>query len=238
MAGCREEVAFKKEATSRMAEIDYTYKKNIILIAYLLLEFFPMGTQPTPPAPAPQPAPLPPEVYAVFCGGIEQATAQKIVNALTGAMARKAQHVHVLFQTAGGYVGDGVFLYNFFRTVPIELTLYNGGQISSAGVIAFLGARHRKTSPNATFMVHRSTNTAQFATSTKLKHIAKSLVLDDQRCEAILRSHVTLPAELWAEIEHRDLYLSGTEAIGFNLADEIGEFSPPAGTQVYNLMAG
>ncbi len=153
-------------------------------------------------------------------------------------MARKAQHVHVLFQTAGGYIGDGVFLYNFFRTIPIELTLYNGGQISSAGVIAFLGAGHRKTSPNATFMIHRSTNTAQFATSSKLQHIAKSLILDDQRCETILRNHTNLPPELWTEIEHRDLYVSGEEAVSFNIADGIGEFSPPAGTQVFNLMAG
>jgi ATP-dependent protease ClpP protease subunit len=200
-----------------------------------------MGT--TPPTPAPPPVPptvpaLPADIYAVFCGGIEQATAQKIVSGLTGAMARKAQHVHVLFQTAGGYVGDGVFLYNFFRTVPIELTLYNVGQISSAGVIAFLGAGHRKTSPNATFMVHRSTNTAQFATSTKLTHIAKSLILDDQRSEAILRAHINLPPALWTEIEHRDLYISGQEAVDFKMADEIGEFAPPPGTQVYNLMMG
>ena len=87
-----------------------------------------------------------------------------------------------------------MFLYNFFRTIPIELTLYNGGQVSSAGVVAFLGARHRKTSPNATFMIHRSTNTAQFATSTKLTHMAQSLILDDQRCEAIIRNHVNLSA--------------------------------------------
>ncbi len=185
-----------------------------------------------------QPEPLPQEVYAVFCGGIEQLTAQKIVSGLAGAMARKAQHVHVLFQTAGGYVGDGVFLYNFFRTIPIELTLYNGGQISSAGVIAYLGARSRKTSPNATFMIHRSTNSPQFATAAKLNHLAKSLILDDERSEKIIRDHVKLPPELSAHLEHRDVYLSGQEAVNYGIADATGEFSPPPGTQVYNLLAG
>ena len=33
------------------------------------------------------------------------------------------------------------------RSIPIELTLYNVGQISSAGVIAYLRARNRKTAP-------------------------------------------------------------------------------------------
>jgi len=74
--------------------------------------------------PANQQPPVPSNVYAIFCGDINQANAQKVVNSLTVAMGMKVEHVHALFQTAGGYVGDGVFLYNLFRTIPIELTLY------------------------------------------------------------------------------------------------------------------
>ena len=144
--------------------------------------------------PAPTPAPTgPTEVFAIYCGDISQVNSQKIVNSLTIAMGMKVKHVHVLFQSAGGYVGDGVFLYNLFKSIPIEITLYNGGQVSSAGVIAYLGARHRKTNRGATFMIHKSTNSPQFATTAKLQHIAKNLILDDERTEKILRDHVTLP---------------------------------------------
>jgi ATP-dependent protease ClpP protease subunit len=106
----------------------------------------------TNPVPVPS---IPEVVYGMFCGGIEQATAQKIVNALAIAGNAKVKHIHLLFQSAGGYVGDGVFLYNLFRSIPIEITLYNVGQISSAGVIAYLGAKARKTAKTATFMIHR-----------------------------------------------------------------------------------
>lgn len=185
----------------------------------------------------PQASIMPPEVYAVFCGGIEQATAQKIVNGLTNAMALKVKHVHALFQSAGGYVGDGVFLYNFFRSVPIELTFYNVGQISSAGIVAYLGAGHRKTTRTATFMLHRSTNSPQFATAEGLNHTAKSLVLDDERTESIIKNHVNFPPDLWDKLKYHDVYLSGEEAVKVGIADQIGEFSPPSGTQVFNLMA-
>lgn len=191
----------------------------------------PVAVPATPTAPA-----LPQNVYAIFCGDIAQVTAAKIVSGLTVAMGNSVKHVHLLFQTAGGYVGDGVFLYNLFRTIPIELTLYNVGQVSSAGVIAFLGAKHRKTARNATFMLHRSASNHQFATSAKLVHAAKSLVLDDERTEAIVRQHVKFPPELWEKIEHHDIYISGEEATKFGIADEIGEFAPPAGTQVYNML--
>jgi ATP-dependent protease ClpP protease subunit len=186
---------------------------------------------------AAQNPPLPSEVYAIYCGGIDQASSQKAVNGLTIAMGAKVKHVHLLFQSAGGYVGDGVFLYNLFRSIPIELTLYNVGQVSSAGVVAYLGAKNRKTAKSATFMLHRSANSPQFATATKLTQIAKSLVLDDQRVDSIVRQHTKLPDELWASLEHHDIYVSGEEAVKFGLATEIGEFAPPAGTQVFNLLA-
>jgi ATP-dependent Clp protease, protease subunit len=195
-----------------------------------------MATVPVPAAPAQTTPILPENVYAIFCGDIAQVTAAKVVAGLTVAMGAKVKHVHLLFQSAGGYVGDGVFLYNLFRSIPIELTLYNVGQVSSAGVVAYLGARRRKTSKGATFMLHRSTNSPQFATASKLNHIARSLVLDDQRAEDIFRGHVQFPPELWEQLRDRDIYISADEAVQFGVADEIADFSPPTGTQVFNIL--
>jgi ATP-dependent Clp protease protease subunit len=182
------------------------------------------------------PPKLPEEIYAVFCGGIDQASAQKLVSSLSVASVNNVKHIHLLFQSAGGFVGDGVFLYNLFRSVPVELTLYNVGQISSAGVIAYLGAKSRKTTRHATFMIHRSNNSPQFATARRLAHVAKSLVLDDQRTEDIVRQHVALSDELWLELEHHDLYFSAEDAVQFGIATEIAEFAPPLGTQLFNLL--
>jgi ATP-dependent Clp protease, protease subunit len=195
-------------------------------------------TTPTsvPAAPAQSLIQTPEEVWAIFCGTILEVTTQRLVDCLTTAMASNVKRVHILFQSAGGTVGDGVFLYNMFRALPIPVTLYNAGQLSSAAVIAYLGAKGRKTSASGTFMIHRSTNSSQFATSSKLQHLAKALVLDDERTEAILRNHVTMPDELWTELKYNDLYLSGKEAIKFGIADDIGDFAPPPGTQVTNLL--
>jgi len=130
-----------------------------------------------------------------------------------------------------------VFLYNLFRTIPIEITLYNAGQISSAGVLAYLGANRRVTSRTATFMLHRSTKSPQFATATQLDHAAKTLVLDDERSEMIVREHIKFPPELWDSLRTQDIYVTGEEAVKFGLTDAVGEFSPPLGIQVYNLNA-
>jgi ATP-dependent Clp protease protease subunit len=192
----------------------------------------------TPPVQAPA-TPTPPEdpgIFAVFCGPIDQNAAQKIVAFFTAAMNIKATKVHALFQTSGGYVGDGVFLYNFFRALPMELTLYNAGQICSAGITAYLGAHWRVTSDSATFMVHRSSNSPLAAGAAKLQNIAKSLVLDDARTESIYREHLTLTEATWTEMQFHNVYLSGAEAVDSGLANAIGNFGPPKGYQIHNML--
>jgi len=178
---------------------------------------------------------FPPEVYGVFCGGINQESAQKLSNTFGIASNGGVQHLHLLYQSTGGAVGDGVFLYNLFRALPLQLTLYNGGQVSSAAAVAYLGAQGRKVSAGATFMFHRSTQTPQVATVANMAAVVQNLTLDDKRTEAIIRNHVQFPKKLWAKFGSHDLYLSAAEAIQFGIAQEIADFSPPAGAKIFSI---
>jgi hypothetical protein len=62
----------------------------------------------------------PTEIYAVFSDNINQASVQRVFNAFAFGTANKIQHVHLLFQSCGGFVGDGICLYNFFKSLPID----------------------------------------------------------------------------------------------------------------------
>ena len=178
---------------------------------------------------------LPSEVYAVFCDGINEQSVKRIFNGLTTAMAQKVQRVHLLFQSNGGFVGDGIALYNFFKTLPVDLTIYNVGQVSSVAVVAYLGAKRRKTGAHTMFMVHRTKSSGQPATAIQLKGTAKSLTIDDARIEAILAEHITLLKGEWSDLDEHDFYFSGEEAVKMGIAHEVGEFAPPPGTQIYNV---
>jgi ATP-dependent protease ClpP protease subunit len=182
-------------------------------------------------------APPPEEAYGVYVDEINQACAARLVNGITVAMAAGAKRIHMMFQSFGGFVGDGVMLFNFFRSLDgaIELSLYNSGQVSSAAVTAFLGAKHRIASPRSLFMLHRTHNSPQFATASKLEHVSKTLTLDDQRSESIWRERISMPEELWTQLDVRDLFLTGEDAVRYGIATKIGEFAPPAGFQIYKI---
>jgi ATP-dependent Clp protease protease subunit len=140
-----------------------------------------------------------------------------------------------MFQSWGGFVGDGVMLYNFFRSLTIDLSLYNSGQVASAAITAYLGAKRRVASPRSIFMIHKSRNSPQNATAAVLDNCAQNLVLDDARSESIWREHIKMPDKLWEAIEHHDLYLTGEEGVKFGLATELGDFTPPPGTLIYKV---
>jgi len=183
----------------------------------------------------PKPA-APEEIWAIYCGDINAANTAKLMTGLIAVSLNGSKRIHILFQSWGGFIGDGVFLYNSLRKLPVEVVLYNAGQVASAATLAFLGARARKTTANAVFMIHKGTNSTQGAGVERLKAVTANLTIDDARIEEILRAHLRLPEELWIQFQYHDVYLTGEDAAKYGMADEIGEFSPPAGARVLNAL--
>jgi ATP-dependent Clp protease protease subunit len=178
---------------------------------------------------------LPPEVYGLFSDAINQASLQRIFNTAAVACKGGVRHAHILFQSVGGFVGDGIALYNFFRTIPIELTLYNAGSVQSIATVAFLAAAHRKVSANGSFQIHLSAGPPLAATLAQIEGIAEGIQVDDARTEAILRKHLRLSDEEWTQLVRRGLTFGASASVDRGFADEIAEFSPPPGTEVFNI---
>ena len=63
-----------------------------------------------------------------------------------------------------------------------------------------------------------------------------SLIIDDERCETILKEHVNLSQEQWAVHNNSDLWLTAREAVETVLATHIADFAPPIGSVVYNVL--
>jgi len=176
------------------------------------------------------------EIWAVYCGDINAANTAKLVQGITTLGVQGTKRLHLLFQSWGGFVGDGIFLYNALRKFPVEVVLYNAGQVASAATLAFLGAHTRKTTANAVFMIHKSHTSPNGAGAERLKAAADNLAMDDARVESILRTHLRLTEELWTQFAYHDVFLSGEDAVKYGMADEIGEFSPPVGIRVLNAL--
>jgi ATP-dependent Clp protease, protease subunit len=177
------------------------------------------------------------DVCVAFCGNIDHTAVSQLLQTISNAIADGMDHIHLLFQSNGGSVADGVCLYNFFSTLPIALTVYNVGTIRSAGIMAYLGAKYRKSSRYSTFVLHRCRMQNQSGSADQMKAMAESLLIEQSRIEAILRAHIDLTAEQWSDFEQYELVLTPEKAVQAHLADEIAEFSPLPHARFYPLEA-
>jgi ATP-dependent protease ClpP protease subunit len=64
---------------------------------------------------------LPPTIYASLGGLINPDSLSRIFNNLAGATAGGAISIHLLLQSMGGTVGDGISLYDFFHYCPVNI---------------------------------------------------------------------------------------------------------------------
>jgi ATP-dependent Clp protease protease subunit len=178
-----------------------------------------------------------PSVYATFAGPIDQSALNRLFFNLNAATQRGVVEAHLLFQSGGGIVGDGISLYNYFRTLPLDLHVYNTGTVGSIAVLPFLAAPHRYASAHANFVIHKTRYGTQAPTDA-IGHraLAHSAELEDARSEAILHNHTKIPASHWSiHAAARDVIFTAQEAVQFGIADQIREFQVPSGNQVFHI---
>ena len=174
--------------------------------------------------------------YFTLTGEVNSDVVRRVFDGLSLFSREKLRTVHILLQSNGGYVSDGICLYNTLRHAPIDLVMYNAGAVASIGIIVFLAAEQRVASDTARFMIHKSHATAPTGAGPEaLKIIAEGLMADDRRTEAILQRHVSLPQSMWGVYAGSDLHVASEEALSIGLISRIGHFAPPHGQIVHPI---
>ena len=81
----------------------------------------------------------PQTVCATFAGIIDNQSLGRIFQNFAGASQGGVTEVHLLFQSLGCSIPDGISLYRFFDTLPLTLHIYNTGSVQSVAVLAYVG---------------------------------------------------------------------------------------------------
>lgn len=176
-------------------------------------------------------------VYYGYAGIIDSNGVTKIASALNAAANNGYEEVYLCLSSLGGYVGDGIYLYNHIRGLPMKVVAHNLGSISSIAVAVFVGAVERHCSPHGMFMIHPTTigPFQEGLASERLDSALKAALADDMRTENILRERTTLPDDLLDARRFRDVHITPDEALKHGLVHSIREFSLPKGNEIIQI---
>jgi ATP-dependent Clp protease protease subunit len=174
--------------------------------------------------------------YYTLSGDVNNDMVHRLFEAASAMSADGVKTAHILFQSHGGYVSDGICLYNYLSNLGVRIITYNCGAVASIAVAVFLTGTHRVCADTARFMLHKShASPAGGSGSGDLKILAEGLIADDARTEAIFRKHLRLSVSQWKVHAHADLHLTSADALKAGLVHEIGVFAPPPGARVINI---
>jgi ATP-dependent Clp protease protease subunit len=174
--------------------------------------------------------------WFTLSGDVNSDMVHRVFDAVSLMMDERITSAHMLIQSNGGYVSDGICLYNLLSKLPIKFIMYNAGAVASIAVTLYLAGQERYASQTARFMLHKSHATASpGARPDALKIIVDGLRADDLRTEQILREHVNLDEEHWRVHTYSDLHLTAQEALAVGLIDAVADFTLPAGCRIINI---
>lgn len=174
--------------------------------------------------------------WYTLSGDVNSDMVHRMFDAVADMTEDMVTDAHVLLQSNGGYVSDGICLYNYLSKLPIRFHFYNAGAVASIAVIVFLAGQKRYASSTARFMVHKSHATASPGSRPDaLNIIVEGLRADDARTESILRKHIELTPDQWAIHQYSDLHLNSRDAKTARMIDDVADFAPPKGAVLRNI---
>ena len=179
----------------------------------------------------------PKTAYYGFTGVIEPATATRIAAAFNHAVNQGCEAIYLCLSSTGGYVADGIFLYNHIRSLSANVTINNTGTVMSIATALYVSADVRHCSKHGMFMIH-PTQMPAIHNSMQAEQLQSSLtaaLADDQRTENILRERTTIPKSTLANRRFKEVYITANEAVKFGLAHNIVEFRLPKGNEIIQI---
>jgi len=176
------------------------------------------------------------DAWFTLSGDVNSDMVHRVFEAVSTMSSEGIETAHVLIQSNGGYVSDGLCLYNYLSNAPVKFVMYNAGAVASIAVTVFLAGSKRYASETARFMVHKSHATASpGARPDALNIIVEGLRADDMRTESILRKHIELTPEQWAIHQYSDLHLTSRDAKTARMINDVADFAPPKGVHIRNI---
>jgi ATP-dependent Clp protease, protease subunit len=175
--------------------------------------------------------------YLGYCGLIDSAGVTRIAQNINAAVNQQFDSVYLCLTSLGGYVGDGVFLFNHIRGLPIPVTIHNTGTVASIATTLFVAGEPRFCSQKAIFMMHPVAMglQSQALASAPLLAALEAAKADEERTETILRERTKMPADILTARRQGDVFIAAKQALDHGLVHEIREFALPPGNQVFQI---
>jgi ATP-dependent Clp protease protease subunit len=177
--------------------------------------------------------------YISFSAEISPQTTETLIAVLGEQANNKVDEVYLMLSTPGGFVANGLNLYNVLRALPFKLIIHNVGNVDSIGNAIFLAGVERYACPHSTFMFHGvgfDTKTGQRFEEKILRESLGSLLQDQRRIGDIIRQHTNLDARKIRNLFREARTKDADYAKSVGIVHDIRDVKIPPGSPIISLV--
>lgn len=80
-------------------------------------------------------------VYISFCADINMSTSEQLLAVTFQMIQQGYTQIYYRFSTPGGFVANGISLYNTLKSLPVNTIMHNVGNVDSIGNAIFLAGK-------------------------------------------------------------------------------------------------
>jgi len=93
-------------------------------------------------------------LFISFSAEVNQNTAENLMGIFAQRLNQGIKDFYLLLSSPGGSVMNGITIYNFLKSLPINLTTHNIGIVDSIANVIFLAGKTRYAVKNSSFLFH------------------------------------------------------------------------------------
>jgi ATP-dependent protease ClpP protease subunit len=178
-------------------------------------------------------------IYVNYADSINETKVKSIMSALSNTInTDNPDIIYVLFSSSGGQVEPGVSLYNFLRSLPVELIFHNTGSIDSIANIIFLAANKRYTAKHSSFLFHGINWNFEAKTQlpkNQLTEILSNINLSESKISGIITERTKLTPKEVRALFRQGQTKDATFALSKGIVSEIREPMIPKGVPIHSF---
>jgi len=93
-------------------------------------------------------------LFMNFSAEVNQNTSESLMATFSQHYNKGVTDFYLLLSSPGGNVNNGITIYNFLKSLPINLTTHNIGVVDSIANVIFLAGESRYAVPHSSFLFH------------------------------------------------------------------------------------
>ncbi len=181
------------------------------------------------------------ENYVRFVGKVTARSRTALLRAMDSAVRDRVDRFHLVMSSQAGSMMLAVSLYNYLRGAPVEISTYNFGLVSAAGLPLFCAGTRRYCTPHARFVIGCADVALQPSMrfdEASLESALRGLRLDqDRMAEVIAESTGAELTKVMADVK-AEIVLDPKKALEYGLVHEVRPDIFPKGVVPFAVSEG